>query len=424
MAYDARVLQILIASPGDVREEREIISEVIYEWNYVYSRDRSVVLLPLRWETHASPEIGSTPQSIINRQVVDYCDMAIGVFWIRLGTPTGEAESGTAEEIARVGSAGKPVMLYFSQAKLSPETLDLEEYARLKEFKSKTYLKGLIESYSSLNNFREKLQRQLAIHIRDLIAESALEQGSSVVDARSIALSFAYGNPVTVLPSPCILSLAKVICVDEDKIPNYTKFETESTGSSYVASVTASPNPGYYRELVGFYQRNALRRELRLAVSSISDRSIRDIYMEIRVRASNGNISINPSDLAYPSSHGMTDYGVATLGSYSVVTAGSNFTFPNYVPTEGRLVINQTSADEWRIETNFPVVQAQRTVFSVNSFTLAATDDSQISFDATVYSSDAPPFPLAAELDMRLEPHEMSYREILKAMQVLTELQH
>src|SRR5690349_17827035 len=139
MTFDARVFQIFIASPGDVGDERQIIADVIYEWNYVNAHDRDVVLLPLRWETHASPDMRAGPQAIINRQVVDHCDMAVGVFWTRLGTPTPDAESGTAEEIARVGQAGKPVMLYFSKAKVDLDSVNLEEYARLRQFKSRTY---------------------------------------------------------------------------------------------------------------------------------------------------------------------------------------------------------------------------------------------------------------------------------------------
>lgn len=135
MPYDARVFQILIASPSDVQEERKILAEVIYEWNHVNSRDRRVVLLPLRWETHSSPEMGLRAQAVINKQIVDHCDMAVGVFWTRVGTPTSEAESGTAEEVARVGDAGKPVMLYFSKSKVDLDSVDLEEYMRLRDLR-------------------------------------------------------------------------------------------------------------------------------------------------------------------------------------------------------------------------------------------------------------------------------------------------
>jgi hypothetical protein len=55
MPYDARVFQVLIASPGDVQQERDILAEVIYEWYCVNSLDRRAVLIPPRWETHSSP---------------------------------------------------------------------------------------------------------------------------------------------------------------------------------------------------------------------------------------------------------------------------------------------------------------------------------------------------------------------------------
>ncbi|MFH0808929.1 MAG: DUF4062 domain-containing protein, partial [Pseudomonadota bacterium] len=89
MSYDARVFSVMIASPGDVEDERKIVADVIYEWNAVHSRNRKIVLLPVGWESHSSPEMGGRPQEIINRQVLDKCDLLVGVFWTRLGTETG-----------------------------------------------------------------------------------------------------------------------------------------------------------------------------------------------------------------------------------------------------------------------------------------------------------------------------------------------
>ena len=75
MAYDSRVYRILIASPSDVEEEREIAVSVIHAWNDLHSNNRKVVLLPLRWETHTAPEYGTRPQDVINRTIVDQCDL-------------------------------------------------------------------------------------------------------------------------------------------------------------------------------------------------------------------------------------------------------------------------------------------------------------------------------------------------------------
>lgn len=47
MAYTATVIPIMIASPGDVAEERKIIREVIHEWNDINANASKVVLSPI-----------------------------------------------------------------------------------------------------------------------------------------------------------------------------------------------------------------------------------------------------------------------------------------------------------------------------------------------------------------------------------------
>ncbi len=96
MTYSARVFRILIASPSDVTDERDIAVKTIQEWNDLNSAERQIVLLPLRWETHSAPEYGRRPQEVINRQVVDHSDLLVGIFWTRIGSPTGVADSGTS----------------------------------------------------------------------------------------------------------------------------------------------------------------------------------------------------------------------------------------------------------------------------------------------------------------------------------------
>ena len=78
MSFDAKVLKILVASPGDVDEERQAIPEVIYRWNFINSEASKVVLMPVKWETHSAPLMGDRPQGIINEQMIKSCDMAIG----------------------------------------------------------------------------------------------------------------------------------------------------------------------------------------------------------------------------------------------------------------------------------------------------------------------------------------------------------
>lgn len=52
VAYQATVIPVMIASPGDVFEEREVVREVINTWNYIHSFKAKVVLMVAGWETH------------------------------------------------------------------------------------------------------------------------------------------------------------------------------------------------------------------------------------------------------------------------------------------------------------------------------------------------------------------------------------
>ena len=167
MSYDAKVFNVMIASPGDVASERNIVREVIHEWNAVHSRARKIVLLPVGWESHSSPEMGSRPQKIINSRILDKCDLLVGVFWTRIGTSTDEYISGTAEEIEKHVHAGKPAMLYFSGQPAHLDSVDPEQYAKLKEFKASCQSRGLYESYDSLADFKEKFYRHLQIKLND-----------------------------------------------------------------------------------------------------------------------------------------------------------------------------------------------------------------------------------------------------------------
>lgn len=162
MPYKAKVIKVMIATPSDVARERQLVRDVVYEWNYVHSEDKDIVLLPVGWESHASPSMEDRPQSIINKQVLKNCDILIAVFWTRLGSPTGKAASGTVEEIEEHLKAGKPAMIYFSSVPVVLESVDQKQYEALKKFKEECRQRGLIAEYNTPEDFKDKLSRQLA----------------------------------------------------------------------------------------------------------------------------------------------------------------------------------------------------------------------------------------------------------------------
>jgi hypothetical protein len=167
VSYLSVAYKVLIASPGDVESERSVIREVISRWNSAHSESKKVVLMPIGWETHSSPEMGDHPQSILNRQIANSCDLLIGVFWTRIGTATDNYASGSVEEIERHMKAGRPTMLFFSNAPVEYGSVDPSQYEKLMAFKASCRDRGVYDQYSDLNDFRQKLDHKLQIKLND-----------------------------------------------------------------------------------------------------------------------------------------------------------------------------------------------------------------------------------------------------------------
>lgn len=168
MSFPATVFNVLIASPSDVPRERLAIAECLHSWNALNSKDTGKVLLPVMWESHSAPSMSDRPQGVINEQLVRGCDMLVGAFWTRLGTPTGKAVSGTVEEINWFRKQKKPVMLYFSKAPLSQDTLDTDQWAELKKFRDSLQKEGLLEQYEDIGELSRKIMRQITIIMREI----------------------------------------------------------------------------------------------------------------------------------------------------------------------------------------------------------------------------------------------------------------
>jgi hypothetical protein len=166
VSFKSETYRVLIASPSDLEEERRVATEAINDWNAQHAAAEATVLLPVKWETHATPEAGIRPQGAINRQLVETSDLLIGMFWTKLGTGTGVAQSGTVEEIDQFVSAGKPAMLYFSSRPIDPNRIDMKQQKRLRDFKSETYKAALVGSFASISELYKLLLRDLTSQLR------------------------------------------------------------------------------------------------------------------------------------------------------------------------------------------------------------------------------------------------------------------
>jgi hypothetical protein len=177
MPTQSKVYHVMIGSPSDLVEEREAATDSVNEWNAQHADVEGAVLLPVKWETHALPTADVRPQSAINEQLTDRCDILIGMFWTKLGTATGVAASGTVEEIDRFVAAGKPTMLYFSNRRSPKACVEAELVAELKKFKAATYEQALVGSFNTVIDLKRILLRDLTRQVRLLKPAKAAHPG-------------------------------------------------------------------------------------------------------------------------------------------------------------------------------------------------------------------------------------------------------
>lgn len=171
MPVSSTIYKVLVASPGDVTAERTVLGEVIDDWNSANSRAYGITLQPLRWELDGVPASGDRPQELLNRQFVKSGDILLGVFWVRLGTPTGKAPSGTVEEIEHFRDQGKPVLLYFSEANI-PHGHDPEQFRLLQEYRATLKVDTLYSTFRGPEDLRRRATRDLANTINSIVAPS------------------------------------------------------------------------------------------------------------------------------------------------------------------------------------------------------------------------------------------------------------
>jgi anti-sigma regulatory factor (Ser/Thr protein kinase) len=161
--------------------------DIVEELNLGVADSRGIVLELVEWETHSWPGVGLDAQDVINHQI-DVPDIVIGIFWKRLGTETGRAASGTVEEIEnalslRAAGHSIEVLVYFNEQHFFPRAEDLEQVARVLQFRRQLASRGLLtSSYEGLEDFKAKVR----VHLTQIVRRWP-------VDRRNVAVTPAQG---------------------------------------------------------------------------------------------------------------------------------------------------------------------------------------------------------------------------------------
>jgi formylglycine-generating enzyme required for sulfatase activity len=169
-----QIRHIVVASPGDVQAERNALATVVEELNHGIARDRRLRLELVRWETDAYPGFHPEgPQGLIDAILrIEECDILIGIFWKRFGTPVNDAQSGTEHEFRRGYESwkrtGRPhIMVYFNQRAYTPKTREeTDQWGQVLDFRRNFPKEGLWWPYRGRAQFERLVRNHLTQVLR------------------------------------------------------------------------------------------------------------------------------------------------------------------------------------------------------------------------------------------------------------------
>jgi len=169
-----KLLRLVLASPADVKPERNIVPEVVEELNRGVAELVGLRLEVARWEIDTYPGFHADgPQGLIDSilKITD-ADVLIGIFWKRFGTAVSDAGSGTEHEFRTAYRAWKrkrrpQIMMYFSQKSYSPKAkTETDQWGKVLDFQSNFPKEGLWWPYKNRREFEKLLREHLTNYLK------------------------------------------------------------------------------------------------------------------------------------------------------------------------------------------------------------------------------------------------------------------
>lgn len=169
MSYSALVTQVLLSSPSDLdRDHRQAILDQARAWNADHGRIYGVHFSVVDWKDNAAAGVGDYAQAVLNAQIVEESDAGLVVFTDRMGTPTRDYPSGTAEEIDLLLGLGRDVAVLRNECPRPPIT-NADEIAQKKlldEYVVGLHSRALVKSYRTLDELRREFELVLTFLAR------------------------------------------------------------------------------------------------------------------------------------------------------------------------------------------------------------------------------------------------------------------
>ncbi|MEL0457287.1 hypothetical protein WJN01_13695 [Flavobacteriaceae bacterium SZ-1-7] len=184
-AITEKEINVVIASPGDLIEERELLIDKLER---KFRTDKHEELCKHRLKVHGWEDLASQngyPQDVINERIIKNMDIVLAVFKHKLGSPTINQEtgkerfpSGTAEEILFAidnKNTDSPLGMVYFYSKPPAPSFEAENYNklksewdRLKAFKHSIGNKVIYKPFTSKEELIEIASKDLMKNISEL----------------------------------------------------------------------------------------------------------------------------------------------------------------------------------------------------------------------------------------------------------------
>ena len=183
MRRESRVpMRVFISSPGEVEAEREKVKRAVRSLDLTIGDSHGVAISALDWEDFTPPDRAVDPQDNINRHTRPY-EIFVCITWKRMGTPTGRAVSGTAEEFDRAVEAANSggifprILAYSRMSPVEPTDEVWDQLERVLDFR-RTMEQANVQArrYDSVEDFYEYFRDDLYMHVTAALGLLSSEQ--------------------------------------------------------------------------------------------------------------------------------------------------------------------------------------------------------------------------------------------------------
>ncbi|MEO8360948.1 MAG: DUF4062 domain-containing protein [Vicinamibacteria bacterium] len=238
------VLKLFIASPGDVKDERARVREVVLAVNRSMGRTLGIQVDVYGWED--IPPAAGRAQEIINPDV-DVCDIFVGILWKRWGQATGKASSGFEEEFQRAfermkATARPSIWMGFKQLTTSDVEDPGEQLRHVLAFRETQQSHVLYKTFVDGEDWERQFRSWLEEHV--LKCQAAATSPSATNSASAAPAEPPPPASVEAVPSKA------------DLPPEFSRLAT------IVANALGSPSPQSHRTAIKALSRAEVSRLL------------------------------------------------------------------------------------------------------------------------------------------------------------------